>query len=114
MRPVQPVNCCCALLLQVRGLELIASENFTSRAVMQALGSCMTNKYSEGRPKARCVLVYAAAAQSPGWPSRGAANSHITSTSSSSHAPRDQPQHRSCTGTPPSGITPAAAQACPP
>lgn len=41
------------VLLQVRGLELIASENFTSRAVMQALGSCMTNKYSEGRPHAR-------------------------------------------------------------
>lgn len=38
---------------QVHGLELIASENFTSRAVMQALGSCMTNKYSEGRPNAR-------------------------------------------------------------
>eukprot|EP00879_Flechtneria_rotunda_P009888 GHRR01010340.1.p1 GENE.GHRR01010340.1~~GHRR01010340.1.p1 ORF type:complete len:491 (+),score=156.78 GHRR01010340.1:161-1633(+) len=38
---------------QVKGLELIASENFTSRAVMQALGSCMTNKYSEGRPHAR-------------------------------------------------------------
>jgi glycine hydroxymethyltransferase len=38
---------------QVRGIELIASENFTSRAVMQALGSCMTNKYSEGRPAAR-------------------------------------------------------------
>jgi glycine hydroxymethyltransferase len=41
------------LAMQVRGLELIASENFTSRAVMQALGSCMTNKYSEGRPAAR-------------------------------------------------------------
>lgn len=38
---------------QVHGLELIASENFTSKAVMQALGSCMTNKYSEGRPNAR-------------------------------------------------------------
>ncbi|KAI8467850.1 MAG: serine hydroxymethyltransferase 3 [Monoraphidium minutum] len=38
---------------QVHGLELIASENFTSQAVMQALGSCMTNKYSEGRPNAR-------------------------------------------------------------
>lgn len=33
---------------QIRGLELIASENFTSKAVMDALGSCMTNKYSEG------------------------------------------------------------------
>ncbi|XP_068760774.1 serine hydroxymethyltransferase-like [Montipora capricornis] len=34
---------------QVCGLELIASENFTSKAVMEALGSCMTNKYSEGQ-----------------------------------------------------------------
>jgi glycine hydroxymethyltransferase len=42
-----------APMLQHTGLELIASENFTSRAVMQALGSCMTNKYSEGRPHAR-------------------------------------------------------------
>ena len=38
---------------QVTGLELIASENFTSRAVMTAVGSCMTNKYSEGLPGAR-------------------------------------------------------------
>uniref|UniRef100_A0A1D2AB39 Serine hydroxymethyltransferase n=1 Tax=Auxenochlorella protothecoides TaxID=3075 RepID=A0A1D2AB39_AUXPR len=38
---------------QVTGLELIASENFTSRAVMAAVGSCMTNKYSEGLPGAR-------------------------------------------------------------
>lgn len=34
---------------QINGLELIASENFTSQAVMDALGSCMTNKYSEGQ-----------------------------------------------------------------
>ncbi|XP_069105089.1 serine hydroxymethyltransferase, mitochondrial-like [Argopecten irradians] len=38
---------------QVSGLELIASENFASRAVMEALGSCLTNKYSEGYPGAR-------------------------------------------------------------
>ena len=38
---------------QVYGLELIASENFTSRAVMEANGSCMTNKYSEGLPGKR-------------------------------------------------------------
>ena len=31
-------------------IELIASENFTSRAVMAAQGSCMTNKYAEGYP----------------------------------------------------------------
>ena len=38
---------------QVEGIELIASENFTSKAVMQALGSCLTNKYSEGYPGRR-------------------------------------------------------------
>jgi len=38
---------------QVNGIELIASENFTSKAVMECLGSCMTNKYSEGMPGAR-------------------------------------------------------------
>merc|ERR1719411_592084 len=38
---------------QRRGLELIASENFTSRAVMEAVGSCLTNKYSEGLPGKR-------------------------------------------------------------
>lgn len=38
---------------QLRSIELIASENFTSRAVMECLGSCLTNKYSEGQPGAR-------------------------------------------------------------
>ena len=38
---------------QWRGLELIASENFTSEAVLQVLGSHFTNKYSEGLPGAR-------------------------------------------------------------
>lgn len=38
---------------QWRGLELIASENFTSAAVMECLGSVFTNKYSEGYPGAR-------------------------------------------------------------
>lgn len=38
---------------QKRGLELIASENFTSKAVMECLGSCLTNKYSEGLPNNR-------------------------------------------------------------
>jgi len=38
---------------QLRSIELIASENFTSRAVMECLGSVLTNKYSEGQPNAR-------------------------------------------------------------
>jgi glycine hydroxymethyltransferase len=38
---------------QAFGLELIASENFVSEAVMEAMGSVMTNKYSEGYPGKR-------------------------------------------------------------
>lgn len=36
---------------QRNGLELIASENFASKAVRTVLGSCLTNKYSEGGGK---------------------------------------------------------------
>src|SRR5262249_31727757 len=38
---------------QNTGLELIASENFVSQAVLQATGSVMTNKYAEGYPGKR-------------------------------------------------------------
>ncbi len=46
---------------QTHGIELIASENFVSEQVMQAQGSCLTNKYAEGYPAARyyggCAVV---------------------------------------------------------
>ncbi|MBL7948655.1 MAG: serine hydroxymethyltransferase [Bacteroidia bacterium] len=38
---------------QQQGIELIASENFTSKQVMAAMGSCLTNKYAEGYPGRR-------------------------------------------------------------
>ncbi|NNF32540.1 MAG: serine hydroxymethyltransferase [Saprospiraceae bacterium] len=38
---------------QRSGIELIASENFTSSAVIKAMGSCLTNKYAEGYPGKR-------------------------------------------------------------
>lgn len=38
---------------QRKGLEMIASENFASKSVLQALGSCLNNKYSEGQPGQR-------------------------------------------------------------
>jgi glycine/serine hydroxymethyltransferase len=38
---------------QLRGLEMIASENFTSLSVLQCLSSCLHNKYSEGLPGQR-------------------------------------------------------------
>lgn len=46
---------------QLRGIELIASENFVSNEVMQAMGSWLTNKYAEGYPSHRyyggCAIV---------------------------------------------------------
>lgn len=38
---------------QLHGVELIASENFVSNQVMEAMGSCLTNKYAEGYPGKR-------------------------------------------------------------
>ena len=38
---------------QLNGIELIASENFTSSQVMEATGSVLTNKYAEGYPGKR-------------------------------------------------------------
>lgn len=38
---------------QIRGLEMIASENFTTLPVLQCLSSCLHNKYSEGLPGQR-------------------------------------------------------------
>ena len=38
---------------QKEGIELIASENFVSDEVMEAMGSCLTNKYAEGYPGKR-------------------------------------------------------------
>jgi glycine hydroxymethyltransferase len=49
------------LLRQRNGIELIASENFTSFQVLQAMGTCLTNKYAEGYPGKRyyggCEIV---------------------------------------------------------
>lgn len=46
---------------QRKGIELIASENFTSQAVIDAMGTCLTNKYAEGYPGKRyyggCEIV---------------------------------------------------------
>ncbi len=55
---------------QNRNIELIASENFVSPAVLEAMGSCLTNKYAEGYPKKRyyggCEVVDEAEAPANG------------------------------------------------
>jgi len=58
-RPLAEVDEAIAALIrkeamrQAEGLELIASENFVSRAVLEAVGSVLTNKYAEGYPGRR-------------------------------------------------------------
>ena len=42
---------------QEYGIELIASENYTSKAVMEAMGSVLTNKYSEGYVGSATMVV---------------------------------------------------------
>ena len=57
---------------QADGLELIASENFVSRAILEAAGSVLTNKYAEGYPGRRyyggCEFVDVAESPAPSTP----------------------------------------------
>ena len=53
---------------QRNGIELIASENFTSLQVMQAMGTVMTNKYAEGYPAADIMVVAKLLTRQNNWP----------------------------------------------
>jgi glycine hydroxymethyltransferase len=52
---------------QANGLELIASENFVSEAVLQAMGSVFTNKYAEGYPKKSITAAASLPMSSSSW-----------------------------------------------
>src|SRR5258708_31908977 len=60
------------LTRQREGIELIASENFASRAVLEAVGSVLTNKYAEGYPGkryyGRCAFLDHAESLAPARP----------------------------------------------
>jgi glycine hydroxymethyltransferase len=56
---------------QQRGLELIASENFASRAVIDAMGTPLTNKYAEGYPGGATMAGARSLTRSSSWPSIG-------------------------------------------
>lgn len=56
---------------QRRNLELIASENIVSEAVMAAMGTVLTNKYAEGYPGKRYYVAASAWTWWKTWPSSG-------------------------------------------
>lgn len=76
---------------QKEGIELIASENFVSDEVMEAMGSCLTNKYAEGYPGARyyggCQIVD----QTNNWRSTGHANYSVPNMRTCSLIPEHKP-----------------------
>ena len=53
---------------QCRNIELIASENIVSEAVMAAMGSVLTNKYAEGYPASAIMVAANAWTKSSVWP----------------------------------------------
>ncbi len=71
-------------------IELIASENYTSKRVMQAQGSGLTNKYAEGYPGKRYYGGCEHVDKSKRWPSNAPSSfsAPITPTSSRTPVPR--------------------------
>ncbi len=79
---------------QEEHIELIASENYTSPAVMEAQGSVLTNKYAEGYPGKRITTVVASTSTwSSNWPSIAPSNCSVPTmpTSSRTLAPKPTP-----------------------
>ena len=76
---------------QFENIELIASENFTSRAVMEAQGSCLTNKYSEGYRDAAGTVDASTWTSSSNWPSTAPGSSSPRSMSMCRPTPAARP-----------------------
>ena len=78
---------------QHEGLEMIASENFVSRAVLEAAGTVFTNKYAEGYPGKRYYggCEYADIVEDLARTAPNASLAPITSTSSPTPAHRPTP-----------------------
>lgn len=59
---------------QQEGIELIASENFVSDEVMEAMGSCLTNKYAEGYREPVIMEDAKSSTRPNNWQSTGPVN----------------------------------------
>ena len=77
---------------QADGLELIASENFVSAAVLEAAGSVLTNKYAEGYPgQALLRRLRVRRRRRDRWPSRARRRCSAPSTPTCSRTPARRP-----------------------
>ena len=76
---------------QHEGLEMIASENFVSRAVLEAAGSVFTNKYAEGYPGSATTADASSPTSSRTWPATAPSSSLAPSTPTSSPTPAPRP-----------------------
>ena len=76
---------------QKEGIELIASENFVSDEVMEAMGSCLTNKYAEGYPGAVITVVARSSTRPNNWRSTGHVNYSVPNMRTCSLIPEHKP-----------------------
>ena len=76
---------------QHEGLEMIASENFVSRAVLEAAGSVFTNKYAEATPASAITAAANTPTSSKTSPATAPKNSSVPSTLTSSRTPAPRP-----------------------
>ena len=72
-------------------IELIASENIVSRAVMDAQGSVMTNKYAEGYPGRRYYAAASTSTRPRIWPATGSGSFSIAPMPTCSPTPDRRP-----------------------
>lgn len=76
---------------QKEGIELIASENFVSDEVMEAMGSCLTNKYAEGYPEPVITVVARSSTRPNNWRSTGHVNYSVPNMRTCSLIPEHKP-----------------------
>ncbi|GAB0075415.1 hypothetical protein TOC8171_08130 [Pseudomonas syringae] len=76
-------------------IELIASENYTSKRVMQAQGSGLTNNTPKAIPASATTAVASTSTRSSNWPSNAPDSCSVPITPTSSHTPAARPTRRS-------------------
>ena len=76
---------------QSSGLELIASENYVTDQVMEAMGTVCTNKYAEGYPESVTTEAVKSSTRSSSWPSIASASSTMLNMPTSSRTPAPKP-----------------------